>query len=87
MKWLVLSTTLSTAVVAFAPAQQRSSSTTSALYSTAEPPARQAPGAGWKPEWEDRPGLPQEEFLASDMNQPDLSGMWECPLPKWDSEG
>jgi hypothetical protein len=51
------------------------------------PPKRGAPGAGWVPEWEDRPGLPQEEFLASDMSKPDLSGMWECPLTIWDSEG
>jgi hypothetical protein len=50
------------------------------------PPVREAPGAGWEPEWEDRPGLSPEEFMASDMIKPDLSGMWECPLTRWDTE-
>jgi hypothetical protein len=50
-------------------------------------PVREAPGAGWEPEWEDRPGLAPEEFLQSDMSKPDLAGMWECPLTRWDSEG
>lgn len=61
--------------------------TTTSLFSTAEAPAREAPDAGWVPEWEDREGLPQEEFLYTDMSKPDLSGMWECPLTRWDSEG
>lgn len=50
-------------------------------------PSREAPGAGWEPEWEDRPGKNPEEFLKSDMSKPDLAGMWECPLTRWDSEG
>ena len=49
------------------------------------PPAREAPGAGSKPKWENRPG--KENFLDSDLSQPDLSEMWECPLTRWDSEG
>ena len=49
-------------------------------------PVREAPGAGWEPEWEDRAGLTPEEFMASDMSKPDLSGMWECPLTRWDSD-
>ena len=48
---------------------------------------REAPGAGWEPEWEGRTGLSPEEFMESDMSQPDLSEMWECPLTRWDSEG
>ena len=60
---------------------------TTSLFSTLEAPKREAPGAGWEPEWEDRQGLPQEEFLNSDMSKEDLSGMWECPLTRWDSEG
>jgi hypothetical protein len=59
----------------------------SALGSTIDPPERTAPDAGFVPEWEDRPGLSPEEFIASDMSKPDLSGMWECPLTKWDSDG
>ena len=51
------------------------------------PPTREAPGAGWEPEWEDRPGLAPEEFIQSDMSKPDLAGMWECPLTRWDSDG
>lgn len=54
---------------------------------TAAPPVKEAPGAGWVPDWEDRKGLPESEFMKSDENQPDLSGMWECPLTRWDSEG
>mmetsp|Transcript_24926 Transcript_24926/g.59193 ORF Transcript_24926/g.59193 Transcript_24926/m.59193 type:complete len:475 (+) Transcript_24926:160-1584(+) len=49
-------------------------------------PVREAPSAGWVPEWEDRPGLEPEEFMASDMSKPDLSGMWECPLTRWSSD-
>jgi hypothetical protein len=66
--------------------------TTSLAASTLEeratnPPTREAPNAGWVPEWEDRPGLTTAEFMESDMSKPDLSGMWECPLTRWDSEG
>lgn len=50
-------------------------------------PERVAPDAGWEPEWEGRTGLAPEEFMKSDMNKEDLSGMWECPLTRWDSEG
>jgi len=39
------------------------------------------------PEWENREGKSPEEFMQSDMDKPDLSGMWECPLTRWDSEG
>ena len=53
---------------------------------SAAAPVREAPGAGWVPEWEDRPGLEPEEFMASDMSKPDLSGMWECPLTRWNSD-
>lgn len=56
-----------------------------ALQSTASP-ERVAPDAGYVPEWEDRPGLSPEEFMKSDESKPDLSGMWECPLTKWDFE-
>jgi hypothetical protein len=59
----------------------------SLLFATVEPPLREAPSAGWVPEWEDREGLTPEEFLQSDMSKPDLSGMWECPLTRWDTEG
>jgi len=57
------------------------------LQSTVEPPERVAPDAGFVPEWEDCKGLPQNEFIKSDMSKDDLSGMWECPLTRWDSEG
>jgi hypothetical protein len=60
----------------------------SALFSAVEDaPTREAPGAGWVPDWEDRAGLSDEEFMKSDMTKPDLSGMWECPLTRWDSDG
>lgn len=65
----------------------RNTATKSSLFSTAEPPARKAPDAGWEPDWENRDGLSQEQFLYTDMSKPDLSGMWECPLTRWDSEG
>ena len=57
-----------------------------ALKSTVAP-ERVAPDAGYEPEWENRPGLTPEEFMASDMSKPDASGMWECPLTRWDSDG
>jgi len=84
--------TLATSSTAFTPPQQQHFSTTSTkLYSTIEKPTtapeRTAPSAGYEPEWEDRTGLSPEEFMKSDMNKPDLSGMWECPLTLWDSEG
>ena len=55
---------------------------------------REPPYAGSVPEWSNRP-IPknkngqqqqQEQFLQSDMSQPDLSAMWECPLTRWDYE-
>lgn len=82
---LIVAATLLASACAFAPISTPTLS--SSLASTATPPERVAPDAGYVPEWEDRPGLPQEEFLNSDMNKPDLSGMWECPLTRWDSEG
>ena len=57
------------------------------LKSTVEPPQRVAPDAGFVPEWEDRPGLSPNQFMESDMSKDDLSGMWECPITRWDSEG
>jgi len=60
---------------------------TSSLSSTAEPPERLAPDAGYVPDWEDRSGLSPNKFMSSDMSKPDLSGMWECPLTRWDSDG
>ena len=83
------------ACAAFAPARSpfRSSSTTAsstALFSVVEEapsPVKTAPDAGWVPDWENREGLTPEEFMESDMRKPDLSGMWECPLTRWDSEG
>jgi len=51
-------------------------------------PERIQPDAGYVPEWENRgPGLTEEEFLRSDESKPDLAGMWECPLTRWDSDG
>merc|ERR1719223_1993785 len=71
---------------AFAPSP-KSGHVSLTLKSTIEPPERIAPDAGYTPEWEDRPGLTPEEFMQSDMSKPDLSGMWECPLTRWDSDG
>mmetsp|Transcript_2348 Transcript_2348/g.3678 ORF Transcript_2348/g.3678 Transcript_2348/m.3678 type:complete len:457 (+) Transcript_2348:116-1486(+) len=72
---------------AFAPTRSRSSNVISTkLSSTMQPPERTAPDAGYVPDWEGRTGLAPEEFIASDMAKPDLSGMWECPLTRWDSE-
>ena len=50
-------------------------------------PQRVPPGAAHVPDWENRPGLSPSEYMASDMDKPDLSGMWECPLTRWNSEG
>lgn len=82
---------LSASVAAFSPASLRHQPrTTLSLHATlADKPAlvREAPGAGYVPEWEDRPGLTQEEFLRSDISKPDLSEMYECPLTRWNAEG
>ncbi len=85
MKLFVAATALIASASAFAPISNVGSSTR--LQSTATPPERVAPDAGYMPDWEDRPGLPEEKFLETDMSKPDLSGMWECPLTRWDSEG
>mmetsp|Transcript_30438 Transcript_30438/g.63554 ORF Transcript_30438/g.63554 Transcript_30438/m.63554 type:complete len:457 (-) Transcript_30438:278-1648(-) len=72
---------------AWAPSSAGASMRTS-LQATidAEAPTREAPGAGYVPEWEGRTGLTQEEFLQSDMSKEDLSGMWECPLTRWNPD-
>jgi hypothetical protein len=83
-----------TTAAAFNPAgvanHRRSTTTTTrwaAVLETEAAPIKTAPGAGWEPEWENRPGLSPEKFMASDLTKPDISGMWECPLTRWDSEG
>jgi len=76
------------AVFAFSPSLTSNARlATSSLSSTAEPPERLAPDAGYVPDWEDRSGLSPNKFMLSDMSKPDLSGMWECPLTRWDSDG
>jgi hypothetical protein len=83
------------AVSAFAPQTRMTgqslslSLSTTSLHATVQdaPLVREAPGSGWEPEWEGRQGLPKEKFLESDMSKPDRSGMWECPLTRWDFEG
>ena len=80
---------LPSSTLAFSAARQGYVSR-AALYAATlgeAPPVREAPGAGYEPDWEDRPGLSPEEFMKSDMAKPDRSGMWECPLTRWDSEG
>jgi hypothetical protein len=78
-------------VLAFAPVTRMTgqSLSSSSLHATVQdaPLVREAPGSGWEPEWEGRQGLPKEKFLESDMSKPDRSGMWECPLTRWDFEG
>jgi hypothetical protein len=79
----------SASTAAFAPAFRTTKSVSgSARFSTtASPPERTAPDAGWEPEWEGRDGLPASEFIQSDMSKPDIAGMWECPLTRWDADG
>jgi hypothetical protein len=86
MKIAALALLLPTSVGAFAPSINKASSSLSLLFSTSAP-ERVAPGAGYEPAWENRPGLSPEQYMASDMTKPDLSGMWECPLTRWDSNG
>lgn len=85
MKLITAASVIATAA-AFAPISKTAPFSVN-LRSTAEPPERTAPDAGYVPEWEDRSGLSPEEFMQSDMSKPDLSGMWECPLTRWNSEG
>lgn len=79
-------------VTGFSPTSFSSSTTkfqtqlSSAVAQQQSQPERVAPAAGKKPAWENRPGLTPEEFMESDMNKPDASGMWECPLTRWDSD-
>lgn len=79
---------LSSSAVAFTTTSTTTSTSRHATLlqaTTVQPPERKAPGAGYVPEWENRPGLAPEEFLASDMTKPDLGAdMWECPLTRWD---
>lgn len=88
---VVSSTTTSRAFLpqdlAAATASSSRSSPLMAVSIDADAPERVAPDAGWNPEWEDRPGLTEEVFLKSDESKPDLSGMWECPLTRWDAAG
>ncbi|KAL7489623.1 hypothetical protein ACHAW6_015342 [Cyclotella cf. meneghiniana] len=83
---LALLTSLA-ATSAFSPPRPHSHPPTALRSTLQSPPERTAPSAGRVPEWENRPGLSPEEFMASDMSKPDLSGMWECPLTRWNSDG
>jgi hypothetical protein len=77
---------LPSATFAFTSSSVIKNGASSALFSTMETPLRVAPDAGHVPDWEDRPGLPEEEYMKSNMLKPDRSGMWECPLTRWDSD-
>ena len=90
----IIATLLASTCTAFAPPSisRRTSNLSSTIEkpetsSSTTTPERVAPDAGYVPEWEGRQGLTPEEFMKSDMSKPDLSGMWECPLTRWDSEG
>ena len=83
----VLAAVLLPSAAAFTSSSTSRSSLTLRKATTAQPPAREAPGAGYVPAWENRQGKAPEEFLQSDMEKEDLSGMWECPLTRWDSQG
>mmetsp|Transcript_5525 Transcript_5525/g.8035 ORF Transcript_5525/g.8035 Transcript_5525/m.8035 type:complete len:458 (+) Transcript_5525:268-1641(+) len=84
--FLLLTPTLSSA---FVPSSTTPTSfvTRHATLEEVSTPERVAPDAGYIPDWEDRIGLSPDEFLKSDESKSDLSGMWECPLTRWDSEG
>ncbi|GKZ01205.1 hypothetical protein MPSEU_001071900 [Mayamaea pseudoterrestris] len=84
---IVLTAIMLPGAAAFAPYSSSSRRASPLSATTVEPPTREAPGAGYVPAWEDRPGKPQDEFLKSDLSQEDLSEMWECPLTRWDSDG
>jgi hypothetical protein len=86
MKIAAIALALLPLAASFAPHHYTSLSTFE-LAATVAPPERAAPHAGYVPDWEDRPGLSPEEFMESDISKPDLSGMWECPLTRWDPEG
>lgn len=85
---LVLSTPVS---IAFVQIEHRitliKAGTLAASVVSEAPPERSAPSAGFIPAWENRQGLSPEEFLASNMSKPDISGLWECPLTQWNSDG
>ena len=87
MKISAVALALLPAVASFVPHRQAFSPLVRLSSTVEAPPERVAPDAGYVPEWEDRPGLSPEEFMESDMSKPDRSGMWECPLTRWDYEG
>lgn len=53
-------------------------------FSTIAAPKRVVPGAGRRPDWEERGGG-VSDFMKSDESSADLSGLRECPLTIWDS--
>lgn len=88
MKFFLAATTLLATANAFAPISQHGASPSYLKAAIApDAPERVAPDAGYEPEWLGRTGKSPEEFIESDMDKPDLSGMWECPLTRWDSDG
>ena len=89
MKYFFAATALLSTANAFAPIAPHIgvSSSSPTLLQAAIAPERIAPDAGYEPEWLGKTGKSPEEFIESDMSKPDLSGMWECPLTRWDSDG
>ena len=87
MKFILAATALLSSAAAFSPISSTSNVQvrSSALQSSVAP-ERVAPDAGYIPDWEDRAGKSPEEFIESDMSKPDIAGMWECPLTRWDSD-
>jgi hypothetical protein len=48
-------------------------------------PERTIPGAGERPEWANK-ATEKENYMSSNPTAPDLSGLPECPLTRWNSE-
>jgi hypothetical protein len=55
------------------------------MGATATIPERTIPGAGVKPDWANK-ATPKANFAASNLEVPDLTGLVECPLTRWDSQ-
>jgi hypothetical protein len=56
----------------FCPSSMKTTRASSLFSTVEEAPVKEAPGAGWEPEWEGRTGLEPEEFMQSDMSKHDL---------------
>jgi hypothetical protein len=75
----------SSLLLASTPGIRQHSRSQSPMMQATAAPVRTIPGAGERPDWANK-ALPRDNYMLSNPIAPDLSGLPECPLTRWNPE-